>query len=154
MFVNKAFTKRIVELTKDESDVILGYLFNVRPFQISHFSLSSSSPCPSSSPNLLRRSNSFQLVALNHDNQVRFKWSKNDVAIWDNRSNWHTATYDHNEVRIGDRVVSLGEAPYFDTASVGRKEGLERRAAGKGHGSAKEELAVRGKGETAVGELK
>jgi alpha-ketoglutarate-dependent taurine dioxygenase len=29
VFVNKAFTKRIVELTKDESDVILGYLFNV-----------------------------------------------------------------------------------------------------------------------------
>lgn len=32
VFINKAFTKRIVELTKDESDVILGYLFNVRPF--------------------------------------------------------------------------------------------------------------------------
>jgi hypothetical protein len=29
VFVNKGFTKRIVELTKDESDVILGYLFTV-----------------------------------------------------------------------------------------------------------------------------
>jgi hypothetical protein len=29
VFVNKGFTKRIVELTKDESDLILGYLFNV-----------------------------------------------------------------------------------------------------------------------------
>jgi alpha-ketoglutarate-dependent taurine dioxygenase len=29
VFVNKAFTKRIVELTKDESDVILDYLFKV-----------------------------------------------------------------------------------------------------------------------------
>jgi hypothetical protein len=29
VFVNKAFTKRIVELTKDESDVILTYLFSV-----------------------------------------------------------------------------------------------------------------------------
>ncbi|PVH75353.1 TfdA family taurine dioxygenase [Cadophora sp. DSE1049] len=123
VFVNKAFTKRIVELTKDESDVILGYLFN--------------------------------LVALNHDNQVRFKWSKNDVAIWDNRSNWHTATYDHNEVRIGDRVVSLGEKPYFDVESVGRKEGLERREAGKENGVGKEEeLVVREKGDTAAGELK
>jgi alpha-ketoglutarate-dependent taurine dioxygenase len=29
VFVNKGFTKRIVELTKDESDVILEYLFKV-----------------------------------------------------------------------------------------------------------------------------
>ncbi|KAF8856096.1 putative TfdA family taurine dioxygenase [Acephala macrosclerotiorum] len=93
VFVNKAFTKRIVELTKDESDVILGYLFN--------------------------------LVSLNHDNQVRFKWNKNDVAIWDNRSNWHTATFDYQEDRIGDRVVSLGEAPYFDPQSVSRKVTLK-----------------------------
>ncbi|KAH7410633.1 TfdA family taurine dioxygenase [Cadophora sp. MPI-SDFR-AT-0126] len=110
VFVNKGFTKRIVELTKDESDVILGYLFN--------------------------------LVALNHDNQVRFKWSKNDVAIWDNRSNWHTATYDHNEVRIGDRVVSLGEAPYFDSASVSRKEGLERREAASAKSKKKSSFLV------------
>lgn len=34
------------------------------------------------------------LVPLNHDAQVRWKWSRNDVAIWDNRSNWHCATYD------------------------------------------------------------
>ncbi|KAH9210308.1 putative TfdA family taurine dioxygenase [Leptodontidium sp. 2 PMI_412] len=116
VFVNKAFTKRIVELTKDESDVILGYLFN--------------------------------LVSLNHDNQVRFKWGKNDVAIWDNRSNWHTATYDHNEVRIGDRVVSLGEAPYLDTESVGRREGLERRVTVDE--KVVKELPVREKGETAA----
>jgi len=95
VFVNKGFTKRIVELTKDESDVILAYLFN--------------------------------LISQNHDNQVRFKWRKNDVAIWDNRSNWHTATYDHNDVRIGDRVVSLGEAPYYDPASSSRKAALEKR---------------------------
>lgn len=95
VFVNKGFTKRIVELTKDESDLILEYLFN--------------------------------LVSQNHDNQVRFKWRKNDVAIWDNRSNWHTATYDYNDVRIGDRVVSLGEAPYFDPASSSRTAALAKR---------------------------
>ena len=33
-----------------------------------------------------------ELVAHNHDTQVRFKWGKNDVAIWDNRSAYHTAT--------------------------------------------------------------
>ncbi|KUJ09699.1 tfdA family taurine dioxygenase [Mollisia scopiformis] len=89
------FTKRIVELTKDESDVILKYLFD--------------------------------LVSQNHENQVRFKWRKNDVAIWDNRSNWHAATFDYNEVRIGDRVVSLGEAPYYDPASTSRKAALAKR---------------------------
>ncbi|KAI6713200.1 tfdA family taurine dioxygenase [Diplocarpon mali] len=95
VFVNKAFTKRIVELTRDESDVILEYLF--------------------------------KLVSQNHDAQVRFRWGENDVAIWDNRSSWHTATYDHDGVRIGDRVVSLGEAPYYDPASVSRKTALEKR---------------------------
>jgi len=95
VFVNKAFTKRIVELTKDESDVILGYLFN--------------------------------LISLNHDNQVRFKWNKNDVAIWDNRSNWHTATFDYTEDRVGDRVVALGEAPYYDVSSVSRRAALVKR---------------------------
>ena len=50
-----------MEVTKDESDSILEYLF--------------------------------RHVAQNHDLQVRFKWSKNDVAIWDNRSVFHTATY-------------------------------------------------------------
>ncbi|KAI9643872.1 hypothetical protein NHQ30_007223 [Ciborinia camelliae] len=34
------------------------------------------------------------LVPLNHDAHVRWKWSRNDVAVWDNRSNWHCATYD------------------------------------------------------------
>jgi alpha-ketoglutarate-dependent taurine dioxygenase len=87
------FTKRIVELTKDESDLHLDYLF--------------------------------KLIPLNHDLQVRFKWNKNDVAIWDNRSTYHSATYDiGNEVRVGDRVVSLGETPYFDPNSKSRREAL------------------------------
>jgi len=96
VFVNKAFTKRIVELTKDESDHVLEYLF--------------------------------KLISNNHDNQVRFKWRKNDVAIWDNRSNFHSATFDYGDnVRIGDRVVALGEAPYYDPASKSRRAVLEKR---------------------------
>jgi hypothetical protein len=101
----------------------------------------------------------FDLVVHNHDAQVRFKWNKNDLAIWvsfveadysiggktsgrllmhtsigpghysqqhyprsfslticitqDNRSVFHTATYDYPEVRAGDRVCSLGEAPFL-----------------------------------------
>ncbi|KDN46365.1 hypothetical protein RSAG8_04309, partial [Rhizoctonia solani AG-8 WAC10335] len=93
VFVNPEFTKRIIGVTRDESDFILNYLFS--------------------------------LIHLNHDLQVRFKWNKNDVAIWDNRSNFHTATYDYEKVlRVGNRVVSLGEKPYFDPKSKSRREYL------------------------------
>jgi len=92
LYVNRGFTKRINGLTRDESDVLLPYLFN--------------------------------LVAQNHDAQVRFRWRKNDLAIWDNRSTWHTATYDYTDLRAGDRVCSLGEAPYLDLTSTGRREAL------------------------------
>ena len=68
-----------------------------------------------------------QLVTQNHDAQVRYKWNKNDVAIWDNRSNWHCATYDYDETRIGDRVCSLGEAPYLDLSSQSRRQALAER---------------------------
>ncbi|RAO67585.1 uncharacterized protein BHQ10_003597 [Talaromyces amestolkiae] len=66
-----------------------------------------------------------QLIAENHDLQVRFKWNTNDVAIWDNRSVFHTATNDYEGKRQGNRVVSLGEIPYYDPASVSRREALE-----------------------------
>ena len=92
VFVNKGFTRRINGVTKDESDMLLGYLIN--------------------------------LVTQNHDAQVRFKWQKNDLAIWDNRSNWHCATYDYEDSRAGDRVCSLGEAPFLDLMSKSRREAL------------------------------
>jgi alpha-ketoglutarate-dependent taurine dioxygenase len=60
LFVNKSFTTRIIELSPDESDHTLDYLF--------------------------------RHVAENHDLQVRFRWQLNDVAIWDNRCTFHTAT--------------------------------------------------------------
>lgn len=94
VYVNKGFTKRINGVTKDESDLLLAYIFN--------------------------------LLTQNHDAQVRFKWRKNDIAIWDNRSTWHCATYDYEEARAGDRVCSLGEAPYLDLSSVSRREDLSR----------------------------
>lgn len=62
------------------------------------------------------------LIVHNHDAQVRFRWNKNDIAVWDNRSVWHTATYDYTDPRAGDRVCSLGEAPYFEPSSKGRRE--------------------------------
>ncbi|KAK6369497.1 uncharacterized protein PV06_10828 [Exophiala oligosperma] len=65
-----------------------------------------------------------QLITENHDLQVRFRWNENDLAIWDNRSVFHTATNDYTGKRQGNRVVSLGEKPYFDPNSVSRREAL------------------------------
>ncbi|KAH7311494.1 hypothetical protein B0I35DRAFT_462872 [Stachybotrys elegans] len=92
VYVNRGFTKRINGVSKDESDVLLQYLFN--------------------------------LVTQNHDAQVRYRWGKNDCAIWDNRSTLHCATYDYEAARAGDRVCSLGEAPYLDVTSRSRREAL------------------------------
>ncbi|KAK7013728.1 taurine catabolism dioxygenase [Favolaschia claudopus] len=64
-------------------------------------------------------------VSENHDLQVRFRWGKNDVAIWDNRCTMHTATIDYAGLRQGDRVVSVGERPYLDPDSRSRRESLE-----------------------------
>ncbi|TVY41813.1 putative alpha-ketoglutarate-dependent sulfonate dioxygenase [Lachnellula subtilissima] len=72
-----------------------------------------------------------RLLVDNHDLQVRFKWQNvNDIAIWDNRSTFHTATNDiegYGE-RYGVRTVSVGEAPYFDPESKSRREDLASRA--------------------------
>jgi len=65
-----------------------------------------------------------QIIAENHDLQVRFRWNENDLAIWDNRSVFHTATNDYSGKRQGNRVVSLGEKPYFDPNSVSRRQAL------------------------------
>jgi len=92
IYIAHGFTKRINGVSKDESDLLLAYLF--------------------------------RLQAENHDFAVRFKWNTNDVAIWDNRSSFHAATFDAVGSRKGDRVVSIGEQPYFDPASKSRREAL------------------------------
>ena len=91
--MNKSFTKRILELTEDESANLLDYLA--------------------------------RHISENHDLQVRFRWEKDSVAIWDNRSTFHTATLDYgNADREGNRAVSLGEVPYLDPKSRSRREVL------------------------------
>ncbi|ORY37096.1 taurine catabolism dioxygenase [Rhizoclosmatium globosum] len=95
LYVSSGFTKRINELSKDESDVVLQHLFN--------------------------------LYFQNHDLQVRFKWGKHDVAVWDNRSALHAATADFDAdafIRVGERAASLGEKPYLDPNSTSRRVAL------------------------------
>jgi taurine dioxygenase len=47
--------------------------------------------------------------------QVRFHWTPNAIALWDNRCTQHFAMWDYwpNE-RKGHRVTILGERPFFD----------------------------------------
>lgn len=49
-----------------------------------------------------------------------------DEAIWDNRSVFHTATFDYDGIgeRSGNRAVGIGEVPYFDPVSKSRREDL------------------------------
>ncbi len=73
-----------------------------------------------------------RLITENHDLQVRHKWkTANDLAIWDNRSVYHAATPDYFDIpefgeRKGNRAVSLGERPYLDAESTGRREALDK----------------------------
>ena len=54
--------------------------------------------------------------------QVLILW----LAIWDNRSAFHTATFDYEGLgeRFGHRAVGIGEAPYLDPNSALRSESL------------------------------
>jgi len=92
LYVNRSFTTRIAELSKEESDLQLGYLF--------------------------------RHISENHDLQVRYRWEKDDIAIWDNRAALHTATNDYRGDRQGNRVVGVGEQPFFDRNSQSRREVL------------------------------
>ncbi|PIA94687.1 Alpha-ketoglutarate-dependent sulfonate dioxygenase [Cercospora beticola] len=68
-----------------------------------------------------------RMITENHDLTVRFKWKNpNDIAIWDNRSTFHTPTFDYEGLgeRYGNRAVGIGEEPYFDPNSKSRAEDL------------------------------
>jgi hypothetical protein len=51
------------------------------------------------------------------------------IAIWDNRSAFHTATHDYEGLgeRFGNRAVGIGEVPYLDPNSRSRTEVLAER---------------------------
>jgi len=88
LYVNPSFTTRINELTADESQALLDYLY--RHQQRPEF-------------------------------QVRFRWTPNAVAFWDNRCTQHFALWDYwPEERKGHRVTIEGERPYHDPDSIPR----------------------------------
>jgi len=64
-----------------------------------------------------------ELLIQNHDLQVRYKWRKDDVAVFDNRCTFHAATFDVSDGRrIATRVSSIGEKPFLDLKSTSRRE--------------------------------
>ncbi|KAL1897981.1 hypothetical protein Sste5346_003835 [Sporothrix stenoceras] len=73
----------------------------------------------------------YKRIEENHDLQVRFKWrNENDIAIWDNRSAFHSATNDYDGLgdRFGHRTVGIGEKPYLDPNSTTRTAALAAKA--------------------------
>ena len=52
------------------------------------------------------------------------------TAIWDNRSVFHSATFDYEGLgeRFGNRAVGIGEAPYLDPNSQSRTETLAEKS--------------------------
>lgn len=50
-------------------------------------------------------------------------------AIWDNRSVFHSATFDYEGEgeRFGNRAVGVGERPYYDPESTSRRAALAAR---------------------------
>ncbi|KAL1604824.1 hypothetical protein SLS60_004364 [Paraconiothyrium brasiliense] len=72
------------------------------------------------------------VIPNSHDLQVRLKWkNENDLAIWDNRSVFHTATFDYEGDRFGHRAVGIGEKPFLDVNSKSRTEALAEEAGAK-----------------------
>ncbi|KAK8019005.1 taurine dioxygenase family protein [Apiospora arundinis] len=75
-----------------------------------------------------------ETITDNHDLQCRFKWfSENDIAIWDNRSTFHTPTYDYDNLgpRAGHRAVGIAEVPYFDPNSLARSDEVKTQVSNK-----------------------
>lgn len=71
-------------------------------------------------------------VATTHAAQARVKWQdtsegKSTLVVFDNRCVFHAATPDYFSKgghRVGTRVVSVGEKPYFDAGSISRRDEL------------------------------
>ena len=71
-----------------------------------------------------------RLITRNHDCVARMHWTRGACAIWSNVCTLHAATPDTHLVegalvsRTGVRASGIGEVPYLDPGSTGRREAL------------------------------
>lgn len=104
LFVNSGFTKRIKQLSVTESGASVAYCFT-RIMVV----LLTAIDCLDTILRFL-----FNHVVAGHEFQVRYHWTKNAVAIWDNRATIHNATFDYLPGnRHAVRVTPHGEIPFF-----------------------------------------
>ncbi|KAF2171449.1 hypothetical protein M409DRAFT_50887 [Zasmidium cellare ATCC 36951] len=94
LWVNRAFTKRIVGLDKAESDLILGYLFDVFEKNV----------------DIQVRFRWTPRTSALWDNRITIH-----NASWD---------YEGSEPRHGTRVTALAEEPYYDPNAPSRRQAL------------------------------
>ncbi|KAL5335754.1 hypothetical protein BJX70DRAFT_390479 [Aspergillus crustosus] len=70
----------------------------------------------------------YRTIAEGYEFQVRWKWTPNAVAIWDNRATFHTGIFDYfPHLRYGLRVAPQAEKPYLDPNSKTRRENLQEQ---------------------------
>ncbi|KAK3291777.1 uncharacterized protein B0H64DRAFT_408019 [Chaetomium fimeti] len=99
-------------------------------FAVGQFSKRINEVNPYESEELLKKF--YGMIQDNHDLQCRFRWrNPHDIAIWDNRSFFHRATFDYMDLgeRSGNRAVGIGEAPYLDPKSISKAEALRLKKA-------------------------
>jgi alpha-ketoglutarate-dependent taurine dioxygenase len=54
---------------------------------------------------------------------VRFRWTENAIALWDNRCTQHFALWDYwPEERQGHRVTIRGERPEYRPGAMPRRD--------------------------------
>jgi taurine dioxygenase len=58
------------------------------------------------------------------DFTMRWKWSANDIAFWDNRSVQHYAVPDYSSARVMQRIVLAGERPGDPSQLIGHRKAL------------------------------
>ncbi|KAK4513485.1 uncharacterized protein ATC70_005486 [Mucor velutinosus] len=69
-------------------------------------------------------------IAGGYDFHVRFKWTEDAVAVWDNRVTSHVAIFDYldgDQRRHGWRITTQAERPYFDPESKSQKQVREEK---------------------------
>jgi alpha-ketoglutarate-dependent taurine dioxygenase len=123
LWVNRAMTARIVGLDKNESDLILGYLYDVYERNIDiqvRFRWTPRTSALWDNRSVIYLYNASRLSLLLSEN------SQTDLTVIHDSITIHNASWDYegNQPRHGTRVTSLAEKPFFDPNAPTRRQAL------------------------------